>query len=192
MATGHVTTGLSALRAAVYTVTTSSVVYGTVFTPGRAVEVSLEIESSDDNIFYADNQAAESAGGVFTGGTISVTIDGALNATAGKLFGITLGGDGEVKFNDNSSVPYVGFGFIRRVMNDAATTYQPIFLPKVKFSFPTVNATTQQDEIDWQTEDLTGTLFRADNATHDWMIWGAEESTEAAAITALEAMMPSS
>ena len=41
----------------------------------RGVEVSIDPEVGDDNTFYADNISAETAPGVFTGGTVTLTVD---------------------------------------------------------------------------------------------------------------------
>ena len=84
MADGRVITGFSKPYVAKYTANGSTVTYSDGMIFARGVSVSLAPESADDNNFYADNVVAESAGGVFTGGTATLTVDG-LNPAARAL-----------------------------------------------------------------------------------------------------------
>ena len=47
--------------------------------------------------------------------------------------------------------------------------------------FPGIDATTQEESIDWQTQDLTATIKKAEDAKNTWKKVGTDEETEAAA-----------
>lgn len=160
----------------------------------RGVDVSLSVESAGDNNFYADNVLAETDTQAFSSGTLNLTVDG-LKAAALKLItGVTTTQavsftGGTVTFDvwdDLASVPYVGVGFVARYMEAGVTTYVPIILRKVKFSDPEINAATQEESIDWQTQSLEAAIMRDDTANHAWKMIGAEQSTEAAAYNAIK------
>ena len=75
-------------------------------------------------------------------------------------------------------------------MSDGVTTYVPYVLTKVKFQIPSTEANTQEDEIDWQTQELTATVMRDDSAAHNWKMIGATDySTEAEAEAALKKLL---
>lgn len=182
MAAGQVTTGFSKPYVAKYTASGSTITYASGQLLARGVSVSVSPETSDDNNFYADNLIAETEAGVFTGGEVTLTVDG-LFATAEKLImGLPAAGqDGFIAYGDSQVVPFCGVGFIVRHQSAGAVTYQAVILPKVTFSIPGIEAATQEDTIDWQTQELTATILRADDANHSWKYVGEEQTTEALA-----------
>lgn len=185
-AAGRVTTGFSLPYVAVYSATGGTITYSDGQKLARGVDVTISPESSDDNIFYADNQAAEEDSGRFTGGTLSLTVDGLLTATKKLIFGLpTADSDGWTAYGDEMAVPYVGVGFIARVQSDGVVAYVPTVIAKCKFHPEENTAATQEDEIDWQTQALEATILRADDTNHNWKFEGKEYATEAAAETAL-------
>lgn len=187
MANGRVATGFSMPRVAKYEATGTTVTYTGVMALARGVEVTLSPESSDENIFYADNVSAESAAGEFTGGTVSLTVDGLLDAAARFIFGLpSADTSGWTAYDDTMNIPYVGIGYITRYMSDGVTTYVPTVIAKARFALPEKSAATQEDEIDWQSQELEATLFRADDANRTWLYEGAPCQTEAAALAALD------
>lgn len=186
MAAGRVTTGFSKPYVAVYAASGGTVTYSSGTLLGRGRDITITAESSDDNIFYADNVAAENDGGRFTGGTATITIDGLLAATRRLIYGLPAAVDGWTAYDDDMAVPYVGIGGIVRRMMDGATTYVPIILTKCRFNIPEDAATTQEESIDWQTESLEATIFRADDAKHAWKMIGDDMATEAAAEAAIK------
>lgn len=184
MAAGKVTIGFSKPYVALYD--TSAGTYSSGQILARGVGVSAEIESSDDNIFYADNQAAESDSGRFTGGTVTLTVDGLQTAAEKLIMGLpTAGEDGWLKYDDDQAIPYVGIGFIVRYMSDGVESYTPFIFTKCKFNQIAIDANTMEDEIDWQTQELEATIMRGNDAKHTWKQVGASAATEAAAETAL-------
>ena len=197
MAAGKVCTGFSKPYVALYANNSGTVTYSQAQVLARGVEVSLEPEVSDDNRFYADNITAEVAPGVFTGGTVTLTVDGLLTEAERFIMGlpaeetIEVGG-GQVKisnYGDEMTIPYVGIGFIVRYQSEGVVTYAPVVLTKARFNTSGLSAATQEDEIDWQTQELTATLMRDDTENHNWKKLAEDQATEAEAEAVLVAML---
>ncbi len=89
---GRVITGFSKPYVAKYSNEGTTVTYTNGQILARGVSVSLDIETSDDNKFYADNQTAETAGGVFTDGTATVTVDGTMADARRMIYGLPAAG----------------------------------------------------------------------------------------------------
>ena len=190
MAAGRVTTGFSKPYVAIYSETNGTITYSDGQLLARGVDVSISPESSDDNNFYADNVLAESDAGRFTGGTVSLTVDGLLTATKKLIFGLpTADTEGWTAFGDDMEIPYVGIGFIARAQSDGVVSYIPTVLCKCRFNQPEDAAATQEDEIDWQTQSLEAVIMRADDANHNWKFEGNGFPTGAAAEAALQAKL---
>ncbi len=190
MAAGKVCTGYSLPWVAVYSETGGVVSYSSAMRLGRGVSVSLDVEEADDNKFYADNVQAEDASGVFGGGTATFVIDGLKTAAAKLIYGLPVpDGDGWTHYGKQMSVPYVGVGYVKRYMEEGVTTYEPVVLRKAKFKMFGDDAATQEEEIDWQTQELEANLFRDDTTNEDWRYIGGEETTEAAAEAAVKAAL---
>ena len=181
MANGRVITGYSKPYVAVYTANTSGTVsYSSGQALARGVEVNIEVESTDDNRFYADNIVAENEAGKFVSGTLTATVDG-LKDTANKLIYGLASSTGYTDYDDDQTIPYIGFGCIVRFMEDGVTSYAAVVLPKVMFNEATLSASTQEDEIDWQTQELTAQIYRDDTAKHKWKRLYTAKTTEALA-----------
>lgn len=197
MANGQVGTGFSKPFIAKYSNAGTVVTYTNGMDLARGVDNELSIETSDANIFYADNVEAESAGARFTGGTVSITVDGLLYAARKLAFGITnestlTVNSSSVKvleYDDEQEVPYLGYAFVQRVLEDGVTYYVPIVLPKIQFTPETVSAATQEEEIDWQTTALEANIFRSDDEKHRWLRIAERQTTEAAAVAVYKAML---
>lgn len=178
----NVKTGFSKPYVAVYSASGNTVTYTSGRDLARGVSVSLSANSADAVNFCADNIVAESAGGIFTDGEATLTVDG-LSAAAEKLI-FNLGdpdNNGFTGFGD-AEVPFVGIGFVVRTMYLGATSYQAIVLPKCKFNAPGLDAATQEDTISFQTQELVASIFRDDTAGQYWIYKGGLQATEAAAI----------
>lgn len=197
MANGRVITGYSLPVVAEYTATGSTVSYGDVTALARGVSITVDVETADSNDFYADNVLAESASGTFSGGSVTATVDGLKEAARTLIMGLptatslTVGTDtvDVYEYDDRQSAPYVGLGFVVRVMEDGVTSYIPYVLPKVLFSADSIEANTQEEEIDWQTTELSATVFRDDSEHHRWRRVGAAQTTEAKASAVIAAML---
>lgn len=186
MANGRVLTGFSKPYVATYSATGTTVTYASAKILARGVSVTISPESSDESYFYADNMVAETSGGMFTGGTVTLTVDGLLDDASKMIFGLpTKGTDGTFAYGDDMEIPFVGVGFIARYMSEGVTTYVPYVLTKCRFNIASLSANTQEDAIDFQTQELTATILRDDTAKHNWMKVGEAVQTEAAAVTVI-------
>ena len=150
------------------------------------------------NPFYADNIEAETVPGTFTGGTIGLTVDGLLTVAERFVYGLPEAEEityGESKkasvthYGDDMDIPYVGIGFVVRYMSDNVTTYVPMILTKARFQVSNTSAATQEDSIDWQTQELTADLMRDDSVTHSWKKIADGVSTEDEAEEILKVML---
>jgi len=189
MAAGRVMTGFSLPYVALYTANGGTVTYSSGQRLARGVQVSIEAEAEDDNIFYADNISAESAPGIFTSGTATFTVDGLKLAAEQLIMGIPAADtEGFIHYGENLTIPYVGVGFICRYMEDGVTSYVPYILTKCRFVTPGVDAQTATETIEWQTQEITATLLRDDTANHDWKLVGAEQTSEALAEAKIKAI----
>lgn len=198
MANGKVLTGFSMPWVALYANSSGTISYSGGIPLARGVSVSMSVEASSDNDFYADNVLAETDNQGFSSGTVTLTVDGLKDAARKLIMGltatksVTVGTDSTVVFDqydDTQAIPYVGVGFIARYMEDGVTTYVPYILNKVKFNPDGLDAETQGEEIDWQTQELEGTIMRDDSANHAWKLIGAAQTTEDAAYNAIKAVL---
>lgn len=196
-AAGKVCTGFSKPYVAKYTNAGNVVTYSGAMVLARGVSVSMSLNTSDDNIFYADNVSAETAAAVFSDGTATLTVDGLLAAAEKFILGLpaiskVTADSNQVEishYGDGMDIPYVGIGFIVRYQSGGVVTYAPVVLTKARFQQPGLDAATQEESIDWQTQELTATLMRDDTTNHDWKLVGADQETEAAAEAVLVALL---
>lgn len=165
----NVGTGFSKPYVALYSNSNGTNAYTSGQVLARGVEVSVEPDTVDDNNFYADNIVAETENGIVSGGEITLTVDG-LDAAARRLiYGLpTADTAGWVGFGDEATHPYCAVGFIFRTMMEGATSYFPVVFPKCKFQPYGEEMATQEDQIDWQTMELTANFLRDDTASHNW------------------------
>ena len=182
MANGRVITGFSKPYVAKYAVSNGTVTYSEGMVLARGVDVSIEPDTTSDNNFYADNIIAESEAGIFNGGTLTMNVDGLKDAANKLIYGLpTASNDGWTDYDNTQATPYVGVGFVVRYMESGGTTFVPLVLTKALFNEASTSAATQEDQIDWQTQELTAQLFRDDTAKQGWKKLGTSQETEAAA-----------
>lgn len=165
----YVTTGFSKPYVAEYSNTNGTNAYSDGILLARGVSVSVDLDTVDDNNFYADNILAESEKGNVTGGTLTLTVDG-LDAAAKRLIqGLPAAdGDGWTAYGNEANPPYVGVGFVRRTMNNGTTNYWAVVFPKCRFNFYNEEAETSEDQISWQTMELEATFMRDDTTNQNW------------------------
>lgn len=172
------TIGLSKPYYAKYSNAGSVVTYSGGGVMGKAVEVNIEIESSEDNNLYADNTIAETDK-TFTGGTLTLTTDelsqeiakvllGVTEAAITEITGVTDEDANELIWNDDQQTPYLGVGMIIKKMVGGVLKWRAVVLTKVMFNIPADAATTQGESIEWQTPELSGTIMRDDTPKHTW------------------------
>mgnify|MGYP003287180762 FL=1 len=195
-----VTTGFSMPYVAKYANTGTTVTYTSGMDLARGVSMSLEIDTADDNNFYANNVLAEVETAQFTSGSATVTVDGLSNEAATLIFGLPAPTSLEVGapettvqmqgYGEALNPPYVGFGCVRRTQMEGKVEYWPLILPKIKFGLPSDEMATQEDQIDWQTQELTATIQRDDTTSKNWKVISAEGlDTEAEAYAAVKAFL---
>lgn len=197
MANGKVITGYSRPFVALYSNNEGTITYSSGMPLARGVDVSVEAETGDAVNFYADNVMAESVGGVFTGATITMTVDGLKDAARKLIMGLpnaeplTVGSDSVdiYTYDDRQNIPNVGIGFVVRYMESGVTTYQPVVFTKASFSVDGLDAATQEEEIEFQTTELEASLMRDDSEHHAWRKIGADQTTEAAAVNVVKALL---
>lgn len=198
MANGRVLTGFSMPWVALYEANGGTVTYSGGIPLARGVSVSIDVEASSDNDFYADNVLAETDNQGFSSGTVTLTVDGLKDAARKLIMGITANKSVTVgtnttvvfeQYDDTQAIPYVGVGFVARYMEDGVTSYVPYVLNKVKFNPDGLDATTQSEEIEWQTAELEGTIMRDDSTAHAWKLIGAAQTSESAAVDAYKAIL---
>lgn len=186
-AAGKVCTGFSKPYVARYAANAGVISFSGGRRLARGVSVNISPNASDDNKFYADNVEAESGAGIFTGGTLTLTVDGLLRASERFLMGLPEPGeDGFIGYGDNQEVPEIAVGYIARYMSGGITTFVPTIIVKTKFNQPSQEAATQEEEIDWQTQELTASIMRGEDANHNWKYVGQDYATEDEAETALK------
>lgn len=158
---------------------------------GKATEVDIEINTSEDNNLYADNGIAE-ADRAFSGGTLTISTDdlsqeaskdilGAKEQALGEITGITDKDVVELIMDDDMETPYLGFGIIIKKQKQNVTRWRAVVLTKIMFAVPSDAATTQGETIEWQTPELTATIMRDDTPKHMWKreaIFTTEEQAE--------------
>lgn len=162
----------------------STVTYSNPTIMAKAVEYSVSWEVGDNNPFYADNAIAENDKGTFQSGELTLTTDDLTQEVSALILGtstyeetFTVDGASQTAtvqvYDDTQNSPYLGVGVIETHQKSDADKYRAVFFPKVNFSIPEEAAATKEDEIDWQTREITGTINRSDevssSGTHPWM-----------------------
>lgn len=186
-AAGRVCTGFSKPYVAKYNANAGIVTFTEGRILARGVSVSVEPNASSDNNFYADNQMAESESGTFTSGTLTLTVDGLFTDAERFIQGLpAAGADGWTNYGDDKNAPNIAVGYIARYQSDGVVTYVPTIIPKTKFGLFNSAAATQEEQIDWQTQELTANILRSDDSNHNWKLIGADFASEAAAEAVLQ------
>lgn len=179
MAAGEVTIGMSCPVVALYAASAGVVSYSGGMDLARGVSINPQITAANaNNIFYANNGAAERGKPKFSNGTIGVTVDGLLIAAEKLISGIpatsketvTVGSTAYELTNndDDQNIPYVGFGVVLKRQSNDQQFFRAWIYRKVQFAQFDVPANTEGENIDWQTTALSAGIFRDDTAKHAW------------------------
>lgn len=186
-AAGKVCVGFSKPYVAVYSNSGTTITYSDGRVLARGVDVSIEPETSDDNKFYADNVEAETDAGTFSGGTLSLTVDGLHQDAESLIMGLPAADQsGWISYGDSQTVPFVGVGYIAKYMSGGEITYVPTIIPKVVFNQISSAHATSEDSLNFQTQALTAQIKRADDADRSWKYLGEPQATEALAEAAIK------
>ena len=186
-AAGKVCIGFSKPYVALYANSGTTITYSDGRVLARGVDVSIEPETSDDNKFYADNTEAETDAGTFSGGTLSLTVDGLHQDAESLIMGLPAADQsGWISYGDSQTVPFVGVGYIAKYMSGGEITYVPTIIPKVVFNQISSSHATSEDSLNFQTQALTAQIKRADDADRSWKYLGEPQTTEALAEAAIK------
>lgn len=172
--------GVSKPKYAVYNFdeATKKITYTNGGSLGKATEVDVAINTSEDNNLYADNGIAETDR-QFTDGTLTVGTDhlsqevsqvilGAREVPLEEIPGITDTDVKELVFDDEMANPYLGQGIIIKTQKNNKTAWRAVVFTKTMFNVPDEAATTQGEQIEWQTPSLVAAILRDDSDTHVW------------------------
>lgn len=173
--------GVSKPLYAIYSESNGTVTYSDGGVLGKATEVDITINTSEDNNLYADNGIAETDR-AFSDGSITIGTDDLSQEVSKAILGViekdlpTIAGitppEGttykELVFDDQMVTPYLGVGIIVKGQKNNKVYWRPIVFTKVMFNVPDDAATTQGESIEWQTPSLVGTILRDDSETHVW------------------------
>ena len=180
MAAGRVITGFSKPYVAKLSEGAGGIhTYNSGMLLARGVNVSISPDTGDDNRFHADNTQAETDEGSFTGGELTLTVDGLLQDAERLIMGLPVASNGWTTYNDDQNIPFVGVGFIVRYQSGGVVTYVPMVISKCRFNQIGTNAATQEENIDYQTQELTAKIFKINNSR--WKVVHTEVATEEAA-----------
>lgn len=196
-AAGKVGTGFCCPYVALYSANGGNPSYSEGMRLARGVSVSPDINvQGEDNNFYADNITAESAPMRFRSGTTALTVDGLLRKAENFIMGLNATSNVKVgeatetlyDYDDRQKIPYVGIGFVVRYMSNGIESFVPVIYCKARFAQFAVSAATEEDDIDWQTTELSATLMRDDSAKHRWQRVGGSQETQIAAENVIRAV----
>lgn len=188
------TIGLSKPYFAKYSNDGTAVTYTAGALLGKYTQLSVSLDGQEANILYADNGAAESDQ-QFSGGTATVTTDDLRADVMVPVFGVkkeTMAEGGEdawFVFDDDQNTPYVGLGGVIKKKVDGVQKWVAFVLDKIQFSTPGIEAVTQGETVEWQTQELTASILRSDAGKHPWFRISTPMDTEAAAEAAVKAYL---
>lgn len=170
-----VTTGFSRIHVARYSNAGGTLTYSGCRELARARSMETDVETTEDNAFYANNRVAELEPAQFANGTATITVDGLSGEEEAFILGIepttaSDGGVSEIEYGENMSPPYVGIGAVKRMRLEGVVTYRAVIFTKARFAIPSEAAETQEENISWQDQELNATLLRDDSPKHIWKI----------------------
>lgn len=190
--------GLSRLFLAAYNYSeeTKKVTYSEGCENEKLASYSTEISSSDPSNLYLNNKIAETEGGTFTNGTLTLET-GDLSPESSKMIcglkenEITLDDDSgtkvkEMVWDDDLKPVNLGAGLIELHQVNGVEFHRAIILPKVFFNVPSDSATTKGESVEWQTQEISGVINRSDEVdsttkrNHPWKLSADCESEEIA------------
>lgn len=174
------TIGVSKPKYAIYNYneTTKKITYTDGGSAGKAIEVDVNINTSEDNNLYADNGIAETDR-QFTDGTLTESTDdlsqavskamlGAKEVDLEEIPGITDTDVKELIFDDDMMAPYMGRGFIIKKQVNNVVKWRAVMFTKTMANIPDDAATTQGESIEWQTPSIVSAILRDDSEKHTW------------------------
>lgn len=192
-----VTTGYSRIHVAKYAYADGKVTYSGCIELARARGMETDIETTDENNFYANNQVAETEPARFKSGKAKITVDGLNGEEEAFILGIEEStvtvGEKEVpvvKFGNKMTPPYLGIGSVKRMQLNGVESFRPVIFCRAKFAIPPDAAETQEEDISWQDQELEATLTRDESSEKNWkMIPKTNYATEDEAVEFIRAFL---
>lgn len=153
----------------------AAVTYTNGFVCGKAVEYSAEIETSDNNPLYGDDEIAENDYGTFSSGTLTLNTTDLDQETSMRLLRLKKVqveiGDTQVTelvTDDDAKAKPMGFGIVEVHQINDADKYRALILTKVAPQIPADAATTKGESIEWQTKEIECLIQRSDEETENY------------------------
>lgn len=179
LAAGQVVTGFSFPVVALYNNEGGTVSYTSGMDLARGVSMDPDVATSgDENIFYANNRSAETAQRRFRNGSLGLTVDGLLTAAEKLIMGLGAAAESTVTvgqatvnmtdYGEGQQIPYVGVGAVVRSQSNGVELFRAVVYTKARFEQFNLPAATEEEDIDWQTTELSAQLNRDDTAKHNW------------------------
>lgn len=169
--------GLSKPHIAKYAAEDGKVTYSDGVVAGKATELSLSLNGQSQSVLYADNGPAESES-VFDGGTITLGTDELRPEAVMAMYApeeeeitneaVKTEGAKWMKYNDNQTVPYLGFGAIAKRKIDGKVKWVAVIYPKIQFQHFGEDLVNQGESIEWKTPKVTAELLKDDTKDHEW------------------------
>ncbi len=139
-------------------------------TMGKAISASFEPSEGDTDKLYANNGVAETDGSASAGGTLTLTLDHLGADAIADLFGlskttesVTVGGQSVsgtgFDYEGDEIANTVGVAFIRQAQKSNSRAYhEAVIYSAVTFKFPSDEAETLGESVEWQTPEIEGTV----------------------------------
>lgn len=167
--------GLTTPVFADYAFNGAQVSYANGFVCGSAIEYGVEIETSDNNPLYGDDRIIENDYGIFNTGTLTLNTSDLTQIDSKRLLGLKevqvsvgTGSVTELVTDDDAKSTPKGFGIIETHQINDVDKYRAIIICKVTMGIPPETATTKGESIEWQTKEITGSITRADENSHNY------------------------
>lgn len=191
--------GCSYVKGGIYNNNNGTITYSNQEVIAKLVRMSIELDDSQDNDFYADN-AIDETDNQFGGGTYEIVTNDLTDAMSKLILGlqenaltsitgVTDTGVKEIVFDDRQNTPYMGIGNVVKHKRGGVYYYRAIVLTKLMFKIPAESWDTQGKTISWQTPTIRATIMRDDSTHHAWKKC-ATFTTEAQAIAYINDRLP--
>lgn len=132
----------------------SAIVYGTgVKLDDYMIRADINEERADVD-FFADDHKIDAENSM-TGLSLALELSNVTDALDKALLGHKEGTSSELNVTDEAA-PFVGIGFIRKERFKGTATYHAFWVYKVQFSKDGDSTNTKGENIEFQTENVTG------------------------------------
>lgn len=164
----------------------AAIVYGTgVQLTDYMIRADLT-EEREDVKFHADDHQIDAENGM-TGLTLALELSNMTDALDKAFLGHVSGTGDELNVTD-ADAPFVGVGFIRKERFKGTASYHAYWIYKIQFSKESDSTNTKGENIEFQTESVTGNAMGVTLAAAGNVIYYSHlrAETEAAANTWLK------